>query len=135
MQSDDKSSVQEGETASFVVTLSGEVSGTVNVTYTTANGTAESGTGKDYTTASGTLQFTTGQTSKTVEVTTLEDTLNEADETYTLTLTDVTGVTGVSLGTASATGTIEDDDALTAALGTHTAKTWRKGPRRRSRWM
>ena len=120
-ETDDKSSVEEGETASFVVTLSGEVSGTVSVTYTTANGTAESGTGKDYTTASGTLEFTSGQTSKTIEVTTLEDLLNEADETYTLTLTGVTGVTGVSLGTASATGTIEDDDALTAALGTHTA--------------
>ncbi len=119
-ETDDKSSVEEGETASFVVTLSGEVSGTVNVTYTTENGTAESGTGKDYTTASGTLQFTAGQTGKTVEVTTLEDTLNEADETYTLKLTNVTGVSGVSLGTSSATGTIEDDDALTAALGTHT---------------
>ena len=42
-ETDDKSSVEEGETASFVVTLSGEVSGTVSVTYTTANGTAESG--------------------------------------------------------------------------------------------
>ena len=119
-ETDDKSSVEEGETASFEVTLSGEVSGTVNVTYTTANGTAESGTGKDYETASGTLQFTTGQTSKTIEVTTLEDVLNEADETYTLTLTAVTGVSGVSLGTASVPGTIEDDDALTAAMGTHT---------------
>ena len=120
-ETDDKSAVEEGETASFVVTLSGEVSGTVSVPYTTANGTAESGTGKDYTTASGTLEFTTGQTSKTIDVTTLEDSLNEADETYTLTLTSVSGVTGVSLGTASATGTIADDDALTAALGTHTA--------------
>ena len=120
-ESDDKSKVEEGETASFVVTLSGEVSGTVSVTYTTANGTAESGTGKDYTTASGTLEFTTGQTSKTIDVTTLEDSLNEASETYTLTLTGVSGVTGVSLEKASATGTIEDDDVLTAALDTHTA--------------
>ena len=120
-ETDDKSTVEEGETASFVVTLSGEVSGTVSVTYTTANGTAESGTGKDYTTASGTLEFTTGQTSKTIDVTTLEDSLNEASETYTLTLTGVSGVTGVSLGKASETGTIEDDDVLTAALDTHTA--------------
>ena len=58
--------------------------------------------------------------SKMVDVTTLEDSLNEASETYTLTLTGVSGVTGVSLGKASATGTIEDDDVLTAALGTHT---------------
>ena len=117
-ETDDKSTVEEGETASFVVTLSGEVSGTVSVTYTTANGTAESGTGNDYTTASGTLEFTTGQTSKTIDVTTLEDSLNEASETYTLTLTGVSGVTGVSLGKASATGTIEDDDPISAALAT-----------------
>ena len=118
-ESDDKSTVEEGETASFVVTLDGAVSGTVSVTYTTADGTAEAGTGKDYTTVSGTLQFTTGQTSKTIDVTTLEDVLNEANEIYTLKLTGVSGVSGVSLETASATGTIEDDDPLTAALGTH----------------
>ena len=118
---DDKSDVEEGETASFVVTLSGTVSGVVQVPYTTANVTAESGSDKDYTAASGTLEFSAGDISKTIEVTTLEDGLNEADETYTLTLTSVTGPDGVSLGTSSATGTIEDDDPVSAALGTHTA--------------
>ena len=113
--------MKEGETASFVVTLSGAVSGVVQVPYTTANVTAESGSDKDYTAASGTLEFQAGDTSKTIEVTTLEDGLNEADETYTLTLTSVTGPDGVSLGTSSATGTIEDDDPVSAALGTHTA--------------
>ena len=117
-ESDDRSRVEEGETASFVVTLDGEVSGTVSVPYATANVTAEAGSGKDYTAATGTLEFTAGETSKTISVTTLEDGLNEAAETYTLTLTSVTGPAGVKLGTASATGTIEDDDALTAALGT-----------------
>ena len=118
---DDKSDVEEGETASFVVTLSGTVSGVVQVPYTTANVTAESGSDKDYTTTSGTLEFQAGDTSKTIEVTTLEDSLNEADETFTVTLTGVTGPAGVSLGTSSATGTIEDDDPVSAALGTHTA--------------
>ena len=117
-ESDDRSSVAEGETAGFVVTLSGAVSSTVSVPYTTADVTAEAGADKDYTEASGTLEFTAGQTSKTIEVTTLEDVLNEADETYTLTLTSVTGPAGVKLGTASATGTIEDDDPISAALGT-----------------
>ena len=117
---DDKSDVEEGETASFVVTLSGTVSGVVQVPYTTANVTAESGSDKDYTAASGTLEFQAGDSSKTIEVTTLEDGLNEADETYTLTLTSVTGPDGVSLGTSSATGTIEDDDPVSAALGTYT---------------
>ena len=118
---DDKSKVEEGETASFVVALTGAVSGVVQVPYTTANVTAESGTNKDYTAASGTLEFSAGDTSKTIEVTTLEDSLNEADETFTVSLTAVTGPAGVSLGTSSATGTIEDDDPVSAALGTHTA--------------
>ena len=119
-ESDDKSKVEEGETASFVVTLSRMVSGTVSVDYTTADGTAENGTGKDYTTASATLSFTTGDLSKTIEVTTLEDELNEPDETFTVTLSGLSAPTGVSLGKTTATGTIEDDDGLTAALGTHT---------------
>ena len=118
---DDKSKVEEGETASFVVALTGTVSGVVQVPYTTANVTAESGTNKDYTAASGTLEFQAGDISKTIEVTTLEDSLNEADETFTVSLTAVTGPAGVSLGTSSATGTIEDDDPIGAALGTHTA--------------
>ena len=118
---DDKSKVEEGETASFVVALTGAVSGVVQVPYETANGTAESGANKDYTAASGTLEFQAGDTSKTIEVTTLEDSLNEADETFTVSLTAVTGPNGVSLGTSSATGTIEDDDPISAALGTHTA--------------
>ena len=118
---DDKSKVEEGETASFVVALTGAVSGVVQVPYTTGNVTAESGSDKDYTAASGTLEFSAGDTSKTIEVTTLEDSLNEADETFTLTLTAVTGPAGVSLGTSSAMGTIEDDDPIGAALGTHTA--------------
>ena len=113
-------SVEEGDTAEFIVQLSGLVASTVTVTYGTEDGTAESGTNKDYTTASGTLEFQAGDTSKTIEVTTLEDSLNEADETFTLSLTAVTGPNGVSLGTSSATGTIEDDDPISAVLGTHT---------------
>ena len=53
--------MEEGETASFVVTLSGTVSGVVQVPYTTANVTAESGSDKDYTAASGTLEFSGGR--------------------------------------------------------------------------
>ena len=116
-ETDDKSEVEEGETASFVVTLSGQATGAVSVNYATANGTAESGTGKDYTAASGMLEFQVGDTSKTIEVTTLEDNLDERDETFTVGLSALSGPEEVSLGTSTASGTIEDDDQLTAALG------------------
>ena len=77
----------------------------MTVDYVTSSGTATSGT--DFTTASGTLTFAAGTTSQTVNVSTTEDdTNNEGDETFTLTLSNATNAT---LDTnASATGTIFD---------------------------
>ena len=109
----------EGDGVQFVVELSGAVSSDVKVSYATSNGTAEAGTGKDYTAvAATTLTFTGGQMSKTVTVATLEDDLNEADETFTVTLTGVALPDGVSLDADGdeATGTILDDDALTVSV-------------------
>ena len=111
----------EGDPASFVVRLSKAVPDDVDrlleVSYAT---TADTGVGaavkgSDYTPVSGTLTFTSGQTSKTVQVTTLEDHLNEADETFTLTLT-ANLPDWAEFGTDSATGTIEDEDELTVAV-------------------
>ena len=111
----DAEAVAEGETASFVVTLSGTVSSAVEVAYQTADGTAEEG--KDYTDANGVLTFSPGESlQQTVTVATTDDTLNEATENFTLTLTLDTQVAGLSLGTASATGEITDNDALEAAV-------------------
>ena len=51
---------------------------------------------------------------QTIVVTTRQDTLAEAAETFTVTLAATTLPDGVTLGTA--TGTINDDDTLTAAV-------------------
>ena len=116
----DKSSVEEGESASFVVELSGAVQKTVEVSYATSNGTgdAAAAAGTDYTAADVTLTFASKETSKTVAVTTTVDAFNEADETFTVTLTGVTLPDGVSLDADATTarGTIENDDALTATV-------------------
>ena len=79
-ESDDKSVVEEGQSAMFEVLLSGKVASVVQVSYSTGadDDTAEAGTGKDYTAATGKLTFAANETSKTVEVATLEDDLNEA---------------------------------------------------------
>ena len=53
---------------------------------------------------------------QTIAVTTRQDTLAEAAETFTVTLVATTLPDGVTLGTATATGTINDDDTLTAAV-------------------
>lgn len=57
---------------------------------------------------SGTLTFAAGETSKTITVEVAADTLVETDETFAVTLSDPTG--GAVLGTASASGTIRNDD-------------------------
>ena len=103
-------SAAEGDSLAFEVRLGAASGKTVTVAYATTGGTATQGT--DYTGASGTLTFAPGGAlSQMVTVVTTEDALDEADETFTLTLS---GVANATLGTASATGTITDDDAAPA---------------------
>lgn len=90
----------------FTVTLSAVSETQVTVNYATADGTASAGA--DYESKSGQLVFAPGETSKTIEVLVQGDTLDEPDETLTLTLSSAVGAT---LQDAAALGTIEDDDA------------------------
>ena len=74
----------EGGTATFTVTLSSSSSQTVTVGYATAAGTATAGS--DYTATSGTLTFAPGVTSQAVLVGVLGDSVDELDETLTVSL-------------------------------------------------
>ena len=65
----------------------------------------------DYETAVGTLRFSTGETSKTFIVPIVNDVLVEGNETLTVTLS---GVSGATLGTSTATVTIVENDSSTA---------------------
>ena len=91
--------------ATFTVTLSAAAAGTVTVDYTTVNGTATAGA--DYTATSGTVTFLSGQTTRTVNVQVTGDTLDEADETFTLVLSNPTGAT---ISDGEGVATINDDD-------------------------
>ena len=105
-------SVAEGDSGSasltWTVTLSPAGTEAVTVDYAEGTGgTAESGT--DYTApASGTLTFAVGDTSRSITVSVTGDTTDEPDETVVVTLGNASGAT---IGTASGTGTIRDDDA------------------------
>ena len=93
--------VDEGDgTAEFTVTLDVASGETVTVGYATSNGTAEAGS--DYTAKSGTLTFAAGQTSKDIEVALTDDSLSEAGEDFTLTLSNPSNA-GIDVGTATAT--------------------------------
>ena len=99
---------ENGAAVTITATRTGGSSGTVGVSYGTANGTAAAGS--DYTAASGTLSWAAGDTAnKTFTVSISNDALDEANETFTVTLGAPTG--GASLGSpATATVTITDDD-------------------------
>ena len=100
---------------SFPVTLSGAAESDTVLGWTTAAGTATSGT--DYTAVTaGTLTIAAEATTGMLTVATAEDMLAEGDETFTVTITGTTLPAGVTLGRVTATGTIEDDETLTAAV-------------------
>ena len=106
----------EGAAANFVVTLSGAVSSAVEVSYADLRRDRRSGQ-RLHGRQTDTLTFSVGGSlQQTIAVDTTDDTLNEATEDFTLTLTSITQVAGLSLGTASATGEITDNDALAAEV-------------------
>ena len=72
--------------ATFTVRLSTASGPTVTVDSATSDGTGT--VGSDYTAGSGTLTFAAGATSKTFDVAVTGDTVDEADETYTVTLSN-----------------------------------------------
>ena len=108
-----------GDTIRFAVTLTGESDLPVTVSYDTETtpGTATSvsycqqypgSATEDYRSKSSSLTFNPGDASKTITVTLCPDDQYEGDETFIVTLSSPTNAT---LGTASATGTIIDNEA------------------------
>lgn len=100
------------QNASYTVTLSQASNQTVSVNYATANGTATAGS--DYTATIGTLTFAPGVTTQVLNIPILNDSLNEANEIFTLALSSPTNA---ALGTQTA-ATTTITDTLTAAVTT-----------------
>ncbi len=98
-------------TLTFTVSLSAPATAPVSVNFATANGSATAPA--DYTAASGTVNFAVGQQTRPVNVTVIGDNLVEPDETLQITLSAPTGAT---LGTATATGTIVNDDSAALSI-------------------
>ena len=104
----------EGSAVEFTVALSKVAADAVTVQYNTSDGTATSDVnatdGQDYTPAAGqTLTIAHGETEGTISISTGDDTVDEGDETFTLTLSDPSEY--AELGSSvTATGTIINDD-------------------------
>ena len=96
----------------FRVSLDASYHQAVSATWSTSGGTATAET--DYNSVSGaTVTIPAGSTSTTLSVTVLHDSADELDETFTVTLRSPANAT---LGDATATGTIMDDDLPTVSI-------------------
>ena len=89
----------------FTATLDKASATAVSVGYATANGTATAGV--DYTAGNGTISFAPGVTSQQIHVDILGDTTVEPNETFSVTLSNPSGV---SIARATAIGNILNDD-------------------------
>jgi hypothetical protein len=97
----------------FTVTRSGFTAGTTTVNWAVTGSGANPANAADFggTLPSGQIAFAPGETSKTLTVNVSGDTLAEPDEGFTVTLSGASG--GVQITTATASGTIRNDDAAT----------------------
>ena len=100
---------EEDGTLRFRVTLDQAATGPVTVRYATSDGTAVAG--EDYESASGVLTFAEGETEQWVEVTLIDDAVEDSGETLTLTLSDASGGW---LADAAGAGTILNTEHTTS---------------------
>ena len=116
--------VNEGEAASFTVTAHGNITEPVTVSYDVAAAAANSAQPADLT--DGATTFITGQTviigigtdqTATIAIATFDDTLAEADEVFTVTLTGAGGGATMLSGLRSATATIAGNDPSVSITG------------------
>jgi CSLREA domain-containing protein len=102
----------EGDSGSsnvtFTVTLSNPSTQTVSAQFTTTDGTASSGS--DYSATTGTITFNPNQTSKTITVVVAGDIKDEANENFSVVLSNPSNA---SISTGTGVCTIIDDDLNT----------------------
>ena len=105
-------SLTEGDAGVTNMTFTISYTGTknnVSVDWATANGTATAGA--DYAASSGTATFTAaGATSQTITIPVIGDLLDEANETFTVNLSNPQPPAIADITTATRTGTITDND-------------------------
>jgi len=115
---------EEHSSAAITITRTGNTTGMASVNYATSDAAGESNCNVvssaassrcDYQITVGTLNFAPGETSKTIDVFLVDDSYDETNEAFTMTLSNVRG-SGAGLGSPNTTTiTITDNDASTTA--------------------
>ena len=109
---DGEDAAEDAGILSFEVSLSGTSGKKVTVDFATSDGTAVADA--DYRPAAGTLTFEPGEIARTVEVSVIDDAVQEPAEWFALALANARNA---RLPRAPARGTIRDDDALLTIAG------------------
>ncbi len=105
-----KGPATEGNRLRFPVTLGVAHDADISVAWKTESLTAHTAeAGKDYVAASGTLVFKAGEIDKVIRVKTLQDSIDEPAEDFSVVLANP-NVAGLDMGPARAVGIIRDDD-------------------------
>ncbi len=101
----------------FTVTRSGDVSGATSVDYAVTGSGMNPADANDFggTLPSGVVNFLANETSKIIIINVSGDTDVEPEEGFTVTLSNPSG--GATISTATATGTIQNDDILSTSIG------------------
>ncbi len=100
----------------FTVNLTAAPNNTVSVDYGTVNGVAQAG--QDYTSTTGTLTFSAGEVSKTVNVSIINDNIQENDEFFTLNLSNPVNARLIQpVGTATIADTVYSSVNYTVGPG------------------
>ncbi len=109
----DDVTVDEGAgTATFTVSLDHATTAPVTFDYATADGSADSA---DYTSVSGSLEIPVGSTEVTITVPIIDDLYNEGDETFTVTLSNVSDNVDLTGSDLEGVGTIQDSGSGSGA--------------------
>ncbi|MDJ0788590.1 MAG: putative Ig domain-containing protein [Myxococcota bacterium] len=104
----DATVAEDGGSAVFVVSLSQAAASDVSFSFATSNGTAGTKWNRqDYQATSGSDSILAGQLSTTIEIPIFDDIAIEGDETFNVTLSNVSGAV---LLDGTAVGTIDEDD-------------------------
>ena len=102
---DDVTVDENAGTATFTVSLDHATTDTVSFDYATSDGSADSA---DYTSVSGSLEIPTGSTEATITVPITDDLYSEGDETFTVTLSNVSNNVDLTGSDLEGVGTIQD---------------------------
>ena len=111
----------EGDTGTtpftFTVTRSGDLDGTASVHWAVDGSAVDATDFADGVLPSGTVSFAAGETSKIISIDVAGDSVVEANEAFSVVLSNPS--VGAILGTASASGIIHNDDSSLSIVATH----------------